>query len=181
MHVNNRMIETVCEPRHADPQVPEELKRAVGCRSLTLSFLSVEKALGGRAALPSSPLLAMPQLRELRLAQVDWKSEDVEAMLDLRQASIFASIISDESSRGEAAGELVELALGCGTAVLAALRSAVEHRSRSWVVKGTCNESYHLCTCGVARAIAHSCMSRVARASVMSPCTAWTPVQPGCA
>jgi hypothetical protein len=68
-------------------QVPEELKRAVGCRSLTLSFLSIHKALGGGAVLPSSPLLAMPQLRELRLAQVDWKSEDVEAMLGLQRAS----------------------------------------------------------------------------------------------
>ena len=59
----------------------------MGWGSLTLSFLSVDRALGSRAALSSSPLLAMPQLRELRLAQVDWKSEDVEAMLDLRQAS----------------------------------------------------------------------------------------------
>ena len=44
-------------------------------------------ALGGGAVLPSSPLLAMPQLRELRLAQVDWKSDNVEAMLDLQRAS----------------------------------------------------------------------------------------------
>ena len=90
-----RIIARVCEesqghsvsPGILIQQVPQELKRAVGCRSLSLNFHSVDKALGGRAALPSSPLLAMPQLRELRLAQVDWKSEDVEAMLDLQRAS----------------------------------------------------------------------------------------------
>jgi hypothetical protein len=72
---------------HDDPQVPEELIRAVGCRSLTLSLSSTDWAFGDLATVQSSPLLAMPQLRELRLAQPAWSCFDVEAVLHLRQVS----------------------------------------------------------------------------------------------
>lgn len=71
----------------ANSQVPEALRQAVGCRLLTLSLMSVGKTFGSRDMLRSDPLLAMPQLRELRLVHLGWNGEDVEAMLHLRQAS----------------------------------------------------------------------------------------------
>jgi hypothetical protein len=62
----------------------------VGCRSLTLSLSSIDWVFGNPATLQSSPLLAMPQLREVRLAQAAWSFNDVESVLHLQQVSRFA-------------------------------------------------------------------------------------------
>ena len=67
--------------------MPEELNRAVGCRSLTLSLSSIDWVFGNPATLQSNPLLAMPQLLELRLAQAAWSFYDVESVLHLQQVS----------------------------------------------------------------------------------------------
>ena len=65
--------------------VPSDLHHLVACRSLAITVKAPLRAgLGGDLA--ASPLLQMPALRRVFIAQQTWPHEDVETLLELRQA-----------------------------------------------------------------------------------------------